>query len=155
VEDGDNKSSNTDLNYLIKIETNDNNNYIIIIPIFKNWIKFEKLITIEKGDCQFSINETEYGLGLRIESNNDLTLSAQDILDGRKSFDLSLYDRENLTVYIYCKKESKNNTITINCDFSFIVKDSNEETTGMFYYINSELKNGWNVINIDVESGGG
>ncbi|MCK5021436.1 MAG: hypothetical protein KAS32_30775 [Candidatus Peribacteraceae bacterium] len=124
--------SEYDYYYTIGVETDNNTNYTILLPI-----PDEKLMDqLSYPGVSFQIEDTAYGRALNISSNQNFTIYIW--VDDADSTSLSLESDEVYRHFVYLNTDGND---SINLDFQLIPRRYGEDFDTIVF--NGELEEGW------------
>jgi hypothetical protein len=150
-----NESEVTCLHYDIKIEIINVTNYTLQVPVLIGWNNFVDNIQIIDGKANYQIVSTKYNEALEIMSMGNISIISNENVSGGRHYDISLLNKYNWTVKIYCNKLPVNGFLKITNHLAYYVKNKATGDYDTTYYINSKLNNGWNDVRVHADSGGG
>lgn len=131
--------------YTIDINLITPGKFTIIIPIPDKWNDMTSFLKIVEGSANYSIVNTNYGEGINITGNNDVSFQAISKSDESKgNYSLTMYNQNNGTIPMFLNSGTTTE-ISIIIDSYYKLPNG-----GSGISVNTDLLNGWHSYKVDL-----
>jgi hypothetical protein len=133
--------------FRIQILTDIIDNYTLIVPVPIEWNNIVEDIRITSGYGEIREINSTFGRGLEINSSESMELEAihRSNTKLKTSYRITLYNNENGTAKVFCKKFPKNSSLHVS-----FVSEYSISNGGSKIRFNEDLNNGWNYLKVNL-----